>query len=193
MNLNLKTWHKSILNELSVVNFREHNMAITLNHRTLCEIGAKFLKRSHSQNGHGCHITIIEAACYGENPDVIGYQHGMETVHVIGEHTHRGGDIGTVVLEAKVSRGDFLRDIKKKHRNTPEEGVGRWRYIICPENLIKPDEVEPKWGLIGVNKAGNIKVISGALAIEKTTYIPYEGAKPRKLINRFNLEANFKE
>lgn len=169
-------------------------MAITLNHRTLCEIGAKFLKRSYSANGHGCHITIIESACYGENPDVIGYRHGMEAVRMIGERTYTVGfDVGTVVLEAKVSRGDFLRDIKKKHRHTPEEGVGRWRYIICPENLIKPDEVEPKWGLIWVNKAGNIKVISGALAIEKTTYIPYEGAKPRKLINRVELEGNFKK
>jgi hypothetical protein len=169
-------------------------MSLTLDHSTLCQIGAKFLKRSISQNGHGCHITIIEAACYGENPDVIGYRHGMETETVIGDRIYTSGyDIGTVVLEAKVSRGDFLRDTKKKHRNMPETGVGRWRYIICPEKLIQPDEVEPKWGLLWVTKAGHVKVISGALAIEKKTYIPYEGAKPRKLINRLELKANFEQ
>lgn len=39
-----------------------------MNHRELCEVGARFLKRPESANGHGCHFTIVEAACYGENP-----------------------------------------------------------------------------------------------------------------------------
>ena len=43
-----------------------------MNHRELCEIGARFLKRPESANGHGCHFSIVEAACYGENPDVFG-------------------------------------------------------------------------------------------------------------------------
>lgn len=73
-----------------------------MNHRELCEVGARFLKRPESANGHGCHFAIVEAACYGENPDVFGVRHG-----------NRGHDVGTVLLEAKTSRSDFLVDRKK--------------------------------------------------------------------------------
>jgi hypothetical protein len=58
-----------------------------LTHRELCEIGARFLKRPESANGHGCHFTVVEAACYGENPDVFGVKHGIH-----------GNGIGTFLL-----------------------------------------------------------------------------------------------
>lgn len=127
-----------------------------MNHRDLCEIGAKFLKRPESANGHGCHFTIVEAACYGENPDVFGVRHGM----------NRNG-MGTFLLEAKTSRSDFLVDKNKPHRLNPAQGMGKYRYYICPTGLIKPEELPEKWGLIYVSPKGICKVVAGVLAVPK--------------------------
>lgn len=137
-------------------------------HRELCEVGAKFLKRSSSANGHGCHYAIVEPSCYGENPDVFGVRHGQG-----------GWDSGTFLLEAKVSRSDFLADKKKPHRINPETGVGKWRYYICPTGLIQPHEVPDKWGLIYVNRRGHVDVIKGALGIPRQTHEGWGGAKVR--------------
>lgn len=129
-------------------------------HKRLCEIGAKFLKRPESGNGHGCHFTVIEAACYGENPDVFGVRHGL-----------RGHDVGTILLEAKTSRSDFLIDRKKPHRTDPATGMGKWRYYICPTDLIKVTDLPEKWGLIYVNERGHCKIVAGAMAVPKERYV----------------------
>lgn len=127
-----------------------------MNHRELCEVGARFLKRPESANGHGCHFTIVEAACYGENPDVFGVRHGL----------NRNG-MGTFLLEAKTSRSDFLVDKNKPHRLNPAQGMGKYRYYICPTGLIKPEEVPEKWGLIYVSPKGICKVVAGVLAVPR--------------------------
>lgn len=127
-----------------------------MNHRELCEVGARFLKRPESANGHGCHFTIVEAACYGENPDVFGVRHGL----------NRNG-MGTFLLEAKTSRSDFLVDKNKPHRLNPAQGMGKYRYYICPTGLIKPEELPEKWGLIYVSPKGICKVVAGVLAVPR--------------------------
>lgn len=118
-------------------------------HNDLCLIAVKWLKRPASQNGHGCHIAISEPRTYGECPDAIGFRHG----------DHEGG---SVVVEVKMSRADFLADFKKPHREGG--GMGLWRYYMCPVDLIKPDEVPLGWGLLYVNTRGHIKAIRGAVA-----------------------------
>ena len=128
-------------------------MALDDLHRKLCLVGERFLKRPNSANGHGCHFALVEPSGYGENPDVIGFRHGCSS------------DCGTVLLEVKVSRSDFLRDKTKPHRINPASGIGRWRYYVCPTGLIKPNELPPKWGLIYVNEREHCKVIAGALAV----------------------------
>lgn len=135
-------------------------------HRKLCEVAAKWLKRPSSTGGHGCHLALIEPACYGENCDVIGYRHGAKNISDYDAYAEReyisNYDVGTILIEAKTSRADFLNDAKKPHRIDPQMGVGKWRYYICPEGLINVEDLPPKWGLIWVNKRGNIKVIHGA-------------------------------
>lgn len=135
-------------------------------HRELCEIGARFLKRPASQNGHGCHFTLIEPAAYGENADVFGVRHGHEYIYHEGRaYPHGPHDTGTILLEAKTSRSDFLVDRKKPHRMKPETGVGKWRYFICPTGLIQVNELPEKWGLVYVNGRGHCEVVAGALAV----------------------------
>lgn len=152
-----------------------------LTHRELCEIGSRFLKRPESANGHGCHFTIIEAACYGENPDVFGVRHGIH-----------GHGVGTFLLEAKTSRSDFLADRNKPHRINPELGVGKYRYYICPTGLIEPHELPEKWGLIYVSPHKTCKVVAGVLSAPKIKYYCLWSNKNKSHLDHQKVEENFK-
>lgn len=37
-----------------------------LNHRNLCDIAVKWLKRPNSSAGHACHVAVSEVASYDE-------------------------------------------------------------------------------------------------------------------------------
>ena len=67
---------------------------------------------------------------------------------------------GTVLVECKVSRSDFLADKAKPHRHVG--GIGNWRYYMAPEGLISPNELPEKWGLVEVNARGHLKTRVGA-------------------------------
>lgn len=123
-------------------------------HRLLSEKGAKWLKRINSQNGHGCNFVMIEGGNYGEIADAIGFKHS-------------GADAGSVVIEVKVSRADFLRDKKKNHRIDTASAMGDWRYYLCPEGLISVDELPEQWGLIYASNKGRLRVVHGAAIATK--------------------------
>ena len=53
----------------------------------------------------------------------------------------------SAVIEAKVSRADFLADLKKPHRNQPDS-FGEKRYYYCPRGMISESELPAGWGLI---------------------------------------------
>ena len=67
-----------------------------------------------------------------ENPDVIGWAPGA----------------GSVLLECKLSRSDFLKDATKAVRRNPRAGMGQRRYYLCPLDLIQLEDLPPKWGLL---------------------------------------------
>lgn len=133
-------------------------MSIDLTHKELSEMGARWCKKAASQHGHGCNIAIVEGCANKENADVIGFRHSNPAK-------------GSVLIEVKVSRADFLADKKKPHRKTSSEGMGKWRYFLCPENLITPKDLKnyPKWGLLYGYPNGRIKVIVGPL-LEKPNW-----------------------
>lgn len=83
----------------------------------------------------------------GEIPDVLGF----------GSWDH------TVLIEVKVSRGDFLCDKKKSFRIDPKLGMGRRRYYCCPTGLIKKEELPEGWGLIYVNDKGKAVSVHRAM------------------------------
>lgn len=133
-----------------------------MNHSQLTEIAVKWLKRPNCQKGHGCLVSASElrSGWDGEIPDAIGFKLA-------------GNNVISVVVEAKASRSDFLCDKNKPHRQL---GMGDFRYYICPEYLIKPDELPPGWGLLYVNKRGHIKVVFGA-----ASYFGYSLASSKQL------------
>jgi hypothetical protein len=82
-----------------------------------------------------CGVVLSEQACVsGEMPDAIGWKKACHSV----------------LVESKVSRGDFLADREKPFRQKPELGVGCERYYLAPRGLIRIEEIPTGWGLLEV-------------------------------------------
>lgn len=107
-----------------------------LTHKKLIEIGYKWTLNK-------CGFAFKElTVAHDEVPDVLGFN-----------------SLGTFLLEAKVSRADFLADKKKVFRVFSEKGIGDWRFFIVPKGLIKIEELPPNWGLIEVSEKGKATCI----------------------------------
>lgn len=121
-----------------------------LTHASLCSLAVTWLKRANSAGGPNCTVAVSEVAggWGGEIPDAIGFT-----------LAHDG--TASTVIEAKVSRSDFLADKKKPHRQAG--GMGSWRYFMAPAGLIKPEELPEGWGLIDVTPGGICRVVAGAM------------------------------
>lgn len=119
-----------------------------LTHAGLCAIAVRWLKRAPSAGGPGCTIAVSEprAEARGECPDAIGFRAG---------HLD-----GSVLVECKVSRADFLADKAKPHRQ-PGCGMGTWRYYMAPAGMLRPEELPERWGLLEVNSRGHVKPLAG--------------------------------
>jgi hypothetical protein len=107
-------------------------------HYQLCCLGAKFLKnRKNSEPWRVPHKYIaVELVTMGvEHPDIWA----------------TNGSITTIV-EVKTSHADFLNDKKKWARSKEAEEqnyqMGNYRYYLCPDGIIKEDELPDKWGLL---------------------------------------------
>jgi hypothetical protein len=64
--------------------------------------------------------------------------------------------------EIKVSRGDFLRD--KKH--TEYLPYCTTFYFVCPDKMIRKDEVEGDIGLIYCREDGSLRTVKRAVSVE---------------------------
>ena len=106
-----------------------------MQHSTLVAMGVRWL-------GRKCSVVLYEFATLAdENPDVIGW----------------GAGSGSVLIECKLSRSDFLRDKAKASRKNSRAGMGHRRYYLCPADLIEVKDLPPKWGLLWVDR-GQIAV-----------------------------------
>lgn len=94
-------------------------------HIELVALGARWLKRQ----GFGVVATELVAGSCSEQPDVIGFRSAC-----------------SAIIEAKVSRSDFLADFKKPARSNG--GLGTYRFYLCPDSLIAPDDLPKGWGLL---------------------------------------------
>lgn len=84
-----------------------------------------------------CSVVLYEfATAADENPDVIGWASGA----------------GSLLMECKLTRSDFLRDAAKIVRRNPRAGMGQRRYYLCPSEVIMVTDLPPKWGLIWAAK-----------------------------------------
>ena len=124
---------------------------MSMTHKDLCSLAVAWLQRPASRSGPGCTVAISETANWinGEIPDAIGWR------------PYRQARSGSVLVEVKVSRSDFLADAKKPHRKVGGEGMGTYRYFMAPEGVISIADLPAMWGLIEVTSRGNLKVRAG--------------------------------
>ena len=122
-----------------------------MTHKDLCTLAVMWLQRPASRKGPGCTIAISETSNWinGEVPDAIGWR------------PYRHERCGSVVVEVKVTRADFMADRSKAHRRQPELGMGNYRYFLAPEGLISRTELPPGWGLIEVSSRRRLQVRTG--------------------------------
>ena len=97
-------------------------------HAQLVSRAIEWLRRHYK-----CGIILSEQYCAtGEVPDVIAWK----------------GFCKSVLVECKVSRGDFLADAVKPFRQKPEEGMGCQRFYMAPAEVIGAEELPEHWGLL---------------------------------------------
>lgn len=101
-----------------------------MTHAELVALAARWLR----SKGYGTVVTDTLFVA-GEKPDAIGF-------------TANGFSL---VVEAKATRADFLRDRQKFHRKHPDQAMGDRRVLLCPPGVVTPEDlggVYEKWGLI---------------------------------------------
>ena len=109
-----------------------------ITHAELVAYGRRWLYR------HNCgYVAVEECGMSLEFPDLLGFRSNF-----------------TIMIEAKRSRRDYRKDMSKFFRAEPEHGVGNYRYYLCPDGLIKPEEIPSNWGLIYL-KGKRLYVIKG--------------------------------
>lgn len=118
-------------------------------HYQLCCEGAKYIIQPRAKEPWQTQnmLSAVELVCYGaELTDV--YATNRET---------------STIIEVKVSHVDFLNDQKKYARSKEAEDaghqIGNFRYYLCPEGIIKPDELPIGWGLLYWNGKKIDKVV----------------------------------
>ena len=90
---------------------------------------------------------------------------------------------GSIVVEVKVSRSDFMVDAKKPFRMKPELGMGKFRFMMMPQDLYTSLEGHDfgGWGVLTVKD-----VLGG---ISRPTQVRLMGSKEFDF--SMNAEINF--
>lgn len=107
---------------------------MTLEHKELTRLGAKWLRSAVNKTHPKCHVVIEDMmfdSITSENPDILGWCY-----------------YASIMIEVKVSRSDFKADSKKPFRRDSRMGCGDYRYYLCPDGMIKEDELPSNWGLL---------------------------------------------
>lgn len=122
-------------------------------HYNLCLEGAKWLHRQKYNYDRckkkSCYRTEACGACKRYNYVAVELcTWGSENTDVWG----LGNFNDSAVIEVKISHSDFLADKKKWCRGEQAKALGyqagRLRWYLCPEGIIKKEELPDKWGLL---------------------------------------------
>ena len=99
-----------------------------MTHQQLVRLAEQWLRAKYR-----CGIVLSEqCGASGETPDVLAWK----------------GACRSVVVECKITRGNFFADREKPFRKDPELAMGCERFYLVPQGLIAADELPKKWGLL---------------------------------------------
>ena len=98
-----------------------------MTHAQLVKVAEQWLRR------YRCGIVLSEQQCAsGEMPDAIGWK----------------GKCRSVVVECKVSRGDFLADRAKPWRTNSQIALGCERFYLSLRGMIRESDLPKGLGLL---------------------------------------------
>ena len=143
-----------------------------MTHNEITIKAAKWLKR-HPDNIAipNCSVVaheLVAATPTGEIPDVIGWC-----------------SWASVLIEVKTSKADYHKDSNKPFRSDLQMGMGEFKYYLCPIDLITAEELPEYWGLLHINKSGQISIIKKAtqhqcnLRSERAALLSLQNKKPK--------------
>lgn len=92
-----------------------------------------------------CGVVLTEYSCWNshEIADAIGF---------------RPRPYGSILVECKVTRHDFLND-RMKPRNRPwNHPMGNYRYYLTPQGLLAPEDLPQGWGLLYALEGKKLRV-----------------------------------
>lgn len=100
-----------------------------MTHSDLVARAAKWLR-----NTKRCGVVVAElsASYSSEIPDAIGWK----------------GPTHSILVEAKATRADFLKDARKFFRQNWDYGMGQQRFYMVPAGMVRLDELPDGWGLL---------------------------------------------
>lgn len=113
-------------------------------------ITANIIKRLLRQR----HVDANQWAFFPEFIPGIGYSSvGSDTrLDAWAMNVYPSGGYTTIAYEIKVSRGDFLREMKDAHKRDWALTFTDEFYFVAPRHLISPKELPPNCGLVEVTK-----------------------------------------
>lgn len=99
-----------------------------MTHAELVTVAVRWLKTRQRER---CYVVLAEPpAQTGESPDAIGWN-----------------SRASYLVECKVSRADFLADLKKPRRVAGRR-LARYCYYLAQAGLLGPEDVPAAWGLL---------------------------------------------
>lgn len=86
-------------------------------------------------------------------------------------HTWPSESYNSIAYEVKVSRGDFMKEIKHPEKRVFAESMSNESYFVTPRGLVKPEEVPDGWGLITpMNGARRLRITKQATRRHKVNW-----------------------
>ena len=124
-----------------------------MTHVQLVELAVQWLRR------YRCGVILSEQVCAsGEAPDAIGWKRASHSV----------------VVECKISRGDFLADREKPFRQNTKLAMGCERFYLAPAGLLDTAELPAGWGLLEYRARKITMVQSSAKNLRSPKGFSYE-------------------
>lgn len=62
----------------------------------------------------------------------------------------RSKALNTIAIEVKISKSDF-RSRSQKYKEAHPTPLGNYQYVLCPAELIQPEQIHHEWGLLWWN------------------------------------------
>lgn len=87
-----------------------------------------------------------------------------------------GRGLGIHIIEVKVSRGDWLRELRQPEKSAAAEALADFFWVATPPGIVKRDELGDRWGLIEIRN-GRARTMVGAKRLTDNPGFP-NGAHP---------------